>query len=314
MAAELEAHIAERAEELMERGMREQEAREQARRELGNPTLLAETGGEVWAWRWLENALRDLRYAFRALRASPVFTITAVLSLALGIGANTAIYTLLYASLWKPLPVPEPERIFQVWRHADSGPWTGDFGYSYMLFQQLAAAGGPVGEVFAKSSFRADHFATEGGARERIAGEAVTANSFTAIGVKPFIGRLFEPQDDSVLGGRRVAVLSYAFWAHRFQADPAIVGKTIQYLDSPYTVVGVAQRGFTGTEAEASIDLWVPVTSCVDKQWLTSPHTNWLRVLVRLRPGVQPAQAQALFWKTFRVHLADTLIPDADPH
>lgn len=227
LAAEIESHIAERADELMESGMPEEEARQQARREFGNPTLFAETGGEVWGWSWLERIGKDLRYAARALRASPLFTVTAVLSLALGIGANTAIYSLLYATLWKPLPVPAPEQIYQLWRHAESGPWTGDFGYSYVLFQELAQTSRTVGEVFAKSSFGADQFTAEGGSHERIAGEAVSANLFSALGVKPLIGRVLESSDDSVLGGRRVAVLSYArsgcvgsrrtppFWARR---------------------------------------------------------------------------------------------------
>jgi len=314
LAAEIEAHIAERAEELVEGGIDERAAREQARREFGNATLYTQTGGEVWGWRWLEQAAKDLRYAVRSLRASPLFAATAVLSLALGIGANTAIFTLLYASLWKPLPVPEPGRVFQLWRHAETGPWTGDFGFSYVLFEELSQSGRSVGDVFAKSSFGADQFGTDGISRERIAGEAVTANFFSALGVKPYIGRVFEPQDDSVLGGRRVAVLSYSFWARRFQADPSVLGRTIYYIDAPYTVVGVAQRGFSGVEAEASVDVWVPVTSCVDKTWLTSPHTNWLRLLVRLNPGVQPAHAQSLFEKTFRLHLAEKLLPEADPH
>ena len=154
----------------------------------------------------------------------------------------------------------------------------------------------------------------DGASNERIAGEAVSANFFSALGVKPLLGRVFQPRDDSVLGGNHVAVLSRGFWVRRFQSNPSILDKTILYNETPYTVVGVAQAGFTGVEAEASIDVWVPVTSSVDKGWLTEPNVNWLRLLVRFRPGVVPAQAQAMFEGVFRVHLADKLLPDASPH
>ncbi len=314
LAAEIEAHIAERADELMEGGMREPEARRQARREFGNATRYTEIGGEAWGWPWLERIAKDLRHAVRALRASPLFTVTAVLSLALGIGANTAVFTLLYASLWRPLPVPAPRQLFQLRRYAAEGPWTGESSYSYALFQQLSATAASLGEVFAKETFAARKFGADGVSNERIGGEAVSANFFSALGVHPFLGRLFEPGDDSVLGGRHVAILSHAFWQRRFQANPAVLGKTILYSETPYTVVGVAQAGFTGVDAEAAIDVWVPVTSAVEKGWLTEPNVQWLRLLVRLRPGVPPARAQALFENTFRVHVAGKLMPDADPH
>ena len=314
LAAEIEAHIAERAEELVEGGIDERAAREQARREFGNATLYAETGGEVWGWIWLERIAKDLRYAARSLRASPLFTATAIVSLALGIGANTGIFTLLYASLWKPLPVAQPRQIYQLWRHADTGPWTGDFGYSYDLFKRLSQSCAEVGELFSKSSFGSDQFAAEGVSNERVAGEAVSANMFSVLGVHPFLGRVLEPEDDSRLGGRHVAILSYSFWQRRFQANPAILGKTIYYNEMPFTVAGVAQAGFTGIEAEVSIDLWVPVTASVEKDWLANPNVGWLRVAMRLRPDVPPARAQALIDEVFRVYRAAKLLPDADPH
>ena len=113
---EIEAHIAERTDDLMEAGMGAQEARQQARREFGNATLYAEISRESWGWTRVERIAKDFRHALRTLRASPLFTATAVLSLALGIGANTAIFTLLYASLWRPLPVQDPRQIFQLVR------------------------------------------------------------------------------------------------------------------------------------------------------------------------------------------------------
>src|ERR1700733_3878426 len=158
LAAEMEAHLAERADELMEAGMGEQEARQQARREFGNATRYAEISREAWGWMRIERIGKDFRYALRALCASPLFTVTAVLSLALGIGANTAIFTLLYASLWRPLPVQDPHEIFQLVRAAPDGEYWAGFSYSYPLFQQLSGAAHNMGEVFAKSGFDSQKF------------------------------------------------------------------------------------------------------------------------------------------------------------
>jgi len=313
LADEMEAHLAERVDELREAGMGEQEARQQARREFGNATRHAEISREAWGWTRIERIGKDFRHAVRTLRASPLFTVTAVLSIALGIGANTAVFTLLYASLWRPLPVQDPQQIFQLVRAAPDGEYWAGFSYSYPLFQQLSGAARDIGEVFAKSGFDSQKFGVDGISNERIAGEEVSANFFSALGVRPLLGRVFQPRDDSVLGGNHVAVLSRSFWERRFQSDPSILGKTILYNETPYTVVGVAQAGFTGIDAEASIDVWVPVTSSVDKGWLADPNVNWLRVLVRFRPGVVPAQAQATFEGVFRAHVADKLLPGAAP-
>src|SRR6202034_2160474 len=201
LADEIEAHIAERVDELMEGGMAEQEARQSARREFGNATLYAEISREAWGWTRLERISKDFRHALRTLRASPLFTVTAVLSLALGIGANTAIFTLLYASLWRPLPVQDPHEIFQLVRAAPDGEYWAGFSYSYPLFQQLSGAAHNMGEVFAKSGFDSQKFGLDGVANERIAGEAVSANFFAALGVEALLGRVFQPRDDSVLGG-----------------------------------------------------------------------------------------------------------------
>jgi len=314
LADEIEAHIAERADELMEGGMGKQAARQRARREFGNATLYAEISREAWGWTRFERIARDFRHALRTLRASPLFTLTAVLSLALGIGANTAIFTLLYASLWRPLPVQDPRQIFQLVRASPGSESWGEYSYSYPLFQQLSESAHNVGEAFAIGGRNSQKFGVDGVSNERVAGVAVSANFFSVLRVQPLLGRVFQPRDDSVMGGDHVAVLSRGFWSRRFQSNPSILGKTILYNETPYTVVGVAQPEFTGVDAEASIDVWVPLTSSVDKGWLTEPNVNWLRLLVRLRPDVVPAQAQAIFDGVFRAHLADKLLPDASPH
>jgi hypothetical protein len=153
------------------------------------------------------------------LRSSPAFTLTAVLSIALGIGANATIFTLLHAALWKPLPVSEPQQLFHMQRLSSDG-WTGEGGYSWVLYNQMRDAGRPYGDVFAKAGTSIRKFSVDGNQQDRAVGESVSANFFDALQVGPFLGRTFEPQDDSLLGGRAVAVVSHAFWQRRFGSDP----------------------------------------------------------------------------------------------
>jgi predicted permease len=128
------------------------------------------------------------------------------------------------------------------------------------------------------------------------------------------VGRVLEPQDDNVLGGNHVAVLSYVFWKRRFQSDPSVLGRRILYDETPYTVVGIARPGFTGIDQEVSVDVWVPITAgAVDRGWRPDPDLNWLRLLVRLRDGVDPERTQAVFEAAFRTHVADALLPSASP-
>ena len=128
---------------------------------------------------------------------------------------------------------------------------------------------------------------------ERAVGEPVSANFFSALRVMAALGRVFESRDDSVLGGNRVAVLSHAFWTRRFQSSPAVLGRTILYKETPYTVVGVAQPGFTGIDPQTPIDIWVPITADADKAWLNNAHNSWLTSLwaslqAPIRHGCKP--------------------------
>ena len=257
---------------------------------------------------------QDLRYALRQLRKNPGFTAVAVLILALGIGANTAIFTLLHACLWSPLPVSDPKEIFHVMRASSEGDFAGEFSYSYPLFQQFSKVAAPWGEVFATEVVGPRKFGVNGVSDQRIAGEAVSGNFFSVLSVRPIVGRVLESQDDNVLGGNHVAVLSYAFWKRRFQSDPSVLGRRILYDETPYTVVGIARPGFTGIDQEVSVDVWVPITAgAVDRGWRPDPDLNWLRLLVRLRDGVDPGRTQAVFEAAFRTHVADALLPSASP-
>jgi predicted permease len=311
---ELRAYQEMATDEKMKQGMSRKEALRAVRLEQGGVEATKEV---LWSARWesfIETRWQDLSFAIRMLRKSPAFTTVAVLTLALGIGANTAIFTLLHASLWRPLPVKNPQEIFHLMRTSSGGDFAGEFSYSYPLFQQLSKIAASWGEMFATETVSPRKFSLDSETTERIVGEAVSANFFSVLHVEPSLGRVLEPQDDSVLGGNHFAVLSHGFWMRRFHFDDSILGKTIFYDEVPYTVVGVAQPGFFGIEPEVSVDVWVPITATsAGRGWRPDPNINWLRLLLRLRPGVDVSQAQGMFEAAFRAHVADTLMPGASP-
>src|SRR5712664_2199481 len=311
---ELNGFLEMAAQEKMSQGMSHRDALRAVRLECGS---LEVTKDEAHSARWeslVETCWQDLRFAARMLRKSPGFTAVVVLTLALGIGANTAIFTLLHASLCRPLPVKNPQEIFHLMRMSSGGDFAGEFSYSYPLFQQLSRIAASWGDMFATETVSSRKFSLDTVSTERVVGEAVSANFFSVLHVEPSLGRVLEPQDDNVLGRNHIAVLSHGFWMRRFRSDAAILGKRIFYDEIPYTVVGVAQPGFFGIEPEVSVDVWVPVTAAsANRGWRPDPNINWLRLLLRLRPGVDVSQAQAMFETAFRAHVADTLLPGASP-
>lgn len=313
---ELRDHLERATEQYIAKGMTPGEARRRARLDLGGIEQTKEQCRDARRVNWIHDFVQDLRFGLRMLRKSPTFTAVAILTLALGIGANTAIFTLLRASLWRPLPVSDPQQIFHIMRASSEGDFAGESSYSYPLFQHFNRTASSWGDVFATELVGPGKFGLGGVSDERIAGQAVSANFFSVLSVGPIVGRVFEPQDDNILGGNHVAVLSYAFWGRRFQSDRSILGKTILYDETPYTVVGVTRPGFMGIESEVAVDVWVPTTAiAADRRWgpLTDPNISSLHLLVRLHDGVDPGQAQAMFEAAFRTHVADALLPTASP-
>src|SRR6059058_302432 len=311
---ELREHLERKTEEYVAQGMTPEEARRRARIDLGGIEQTKEKCRDARRVNWIQDFVQDLRFGVRLLRKSPGFTVVAVLTLSLGIGANTAIFTLLDASLWRPLAVSDPKEIFHVMRASSQGDFAGEFSYSYPIFQQFSRIASPWGEVFATERVGSTKFGLNGVSDEREAGEAVSGNFFSVLNVGPIVGRVLEPQDDNVLGGNHVAVLSYAFWKRRFQSDALVLGRRILYDETPYTVVGIARPGFTGIEPEVSVDVWVPITAgALDRGWRPDPNISWLHLLVRLRDAVDPSRAQAMFETAFRTHVADVLLPSASP-
>ncbi|HEY0152644.1 MAG TPA: ABC transporter permease [Longimicrobium sp.] len=247
---ELDFHLAELADELMAGGMSEEEARREARRRFGNPAVQRERTRDVDVMVWLESMGADLRYAFRSLRASPGFALAAVLSLALGIGANTAIFSLVDAVLLRSLPVSRPEELVQVTMAGGQDHFTNP------LWEELRGRQNAFSSVMAFSSDRFEM--SRGGESRRVEGAWVSGAYFSTLGVAPAAGRLLAPADDRP-GCPAVAVLGHDFWRSAFGGDRGVVGRTISLEGQPVEVVGVAAKGFTGVEVGRADKVFVPI-------------------------------------------------------
>ena len=241
----------------------------------------------------------DLRYAIRGLRRSPLFAFVAILSLALGIGANTAIFTLIDQILLRKLPVAEPDRLVMLYQDAaNMGSNMGSRMNSYPLYQDLQQKAEPLSEVVCRrlvpASISVDN------QTERVDAEMVSGNYFSMLGVKPALGRLFNSrEDDQVYRGHPVVVLSYAYWVTRFASDPNVVGKNIRVSDYPMTIIGVSAEGFAGLDPAQSPQIRVPIlmkeVMMPDFGWLhfDDRRSKWVQVFGRLKPGYTVESAGA---------------------
>jgi putative ABC transport system permease protein len=244
---------------------------------------------------WLDDARRDLIYAIRMLRRSPLFTLTAGLSLAIGLGATTAVFTVANAVLFRPpVAVASPDRLVDIGTSKDGkgfGP------SSFLNYIDLRDRATTLEHVYAQNLLpKAMSLSVSGrGGGERVFGSYVTLNYFVGLGTVPAAGRLFDASDDSQPGAAPVAVLSHGFWSRRFNRDPSIVGSSIRLDGRPFTVIGVTAEGFHGPTIRTG-DLWIPLSmspSAVPEASLTSASRTAVSLLVggRLRPGVAFASA-----------------------
>ena len=242
----------------------------------------------------IENLGRDLRYALRMLRKSPVFAAVAVLSLALGIGANTAIFSLIDNLLLRPLPVPQPGKLAQLW--LDRGSPRPSFAFTRALFEQTRARSTAFSGVFAWSDAR---FQIRSGAEMiHINGVLASGNYFGTLGVPTAVGRTFTAAEDVPNGGNDgpVAVISYQFWSSYFQQNTAVIGRTITLDGVDFTVIGVMPRQFFGADVSSRPDIWVPLALAPRLDGpgcFNSRSCWWLYVMARLSPGVSLEKAQA---------------------
>jgi predicted permease len=283
---ELQAHLELETEEQKGEGVPPEQARYAAQRAFGNTTLVREDTRAMWGWTLLDQFGQDLRYAIRTLLRSPAFTVVAVLCVALGIGANTAIFTLVDAALLRMLPVADPERLVVVQSLNSRG---GGMGFSYPQFVYLREHASAVEAILAFA--RIDLNLSTGDLTDAPAGLLVSDNYFSTLGVHPAIGRGFDPGEDGV------AVISYRFWQARFHGDPTIVGRTVVLNGLPATIIGVAPQRFFGVEVGRSPDVFVPLAWCdrllPSAPRLPQPNSFWLDVLARLRPEIPASQAAA---------------------
>jgi predicted permease len=284
---EIELHIDVLSKEFLAGGADESEAHVLARRAFGSPEAIKEKCRDARRVHLLEDAGKDLAYACRQLRRSPVFALTAVLSLALGMGANTIVFSVLNTLVLRPLPVSEPERIWSLnnsGHPANSFPNYRDIRDRNAVFESLFA-------------YRITQMALgESDRTRRVWGYLVTGNYFETLGIQPALGRFFTPAEDRHPGGSPYAVLSYACWQDRFGGDTAISGKSIRINNGTYTVLGVAPQGFQGTEVFYWPEIWVPMTmqpQIESNSWLNTRTTFNSWIAGRLKRGVNPSQAEA---------------------
>jgi putative ABC transport system permease protein len=292
MEEEMRQHIDRATARLMARGLSRSDAQALAKREFGNVTAIAEQGREVWRLTWVEDFLLDIRFASRQLRRSPAFAIAGALTLALGIGANTAVFAVVETVILRPLPFPNASRLVSVVPRNKDGPG-GTFNISYPNFFDFRSENRVFGELV---SYRSEDFSLTGMTEPiQIHGEIVASDLFPLLGVKPMLGRGFLRSDEAA--GVRTAIVSYAIWKTVLGGDPGVVGRAISLGREPYVVVGVAPPGFNFPIGGEQVGVWTPLATDA-RSATTHPVTEqrgarMLSVVARLRDGVSIEQAQA---------------------
>jgi putative ABC transport system permease protein len=278
---EVDNHLKMAAQDRVERGATVPEAERAARREFGNVELVKEVARDVWGWRWLRDAADDARYGARMLAKNPGFAIVAILSLALGIGATTAVFSVLYGVMVNPYPYANSDRMVHLVFHDNTGNrgWANLNGPQLQQFRQASC----VESVAAMDEW--DLTTTEGDLPENVQAIYLTSNAFIHFGVPTLLGRGFLPSDaPDGQDPENVAVLGYQFWQRHYNGDPDIVGKKIQLVRKTYTIVGVVRPRFTWGDGE----VYLPLK-------LTADPVRSYFPMIRLKPGVTRAAANAEF-------------------
>lgn len=303
---EMRLHVELRERQLCERGVNPHDAHFAAWREFGNRAEIEIASSNVWGWAWWESLAQDVRYAVRALRKTPGFVAIAVITLAIGIGMNTAVFSIVNAVMLRSLPYPEPDRLISLWElNPPATP------------SRMNSSGTPLGSAGARNrttvspanlmDYRKGTTAFEGlagvdaaamnltglGAPERITGETVTANYFPVLGVAPEFGRTFTEAEDRE-GGDRVVVLTHGFWQNRLGSDQAVLGRTITLDSKPYQVIGVMPPRFRpATQYVQTVPVEFFLPAAYPKDLLQSHGDHEVAVIGRLKPGVDLRTAQA---------------------
>jgi predicted permease len=289
---ELRAHFERQVEKYTQSGLPREEAARRARLEFGGLEQVKEECREARGVSLVESAARDVSYAVRILRARPVFAVVAVLTLALGIGANTAMFSVMDVMLLRALPVKNPQELVEFVRWDPRGATMANLPYA--VFQHFQENTTVLSGILA--FMRDTRVLRAGAGSERFMVHEVSGGFFSTLGVSPLLGRTIAPSDVLPNAERQVAVLSYPFWSRRFGRDPSVVGATVRVNGLPCTVIGVMPAGFFGVDRSQLPDMWVPLPLDTDEVW----------VLGRLKPGVSIPQARAQLEPLFQ-HALESL-------
>ena len=321
MEAELRFHMEAYAEDLVRRGMDRGEAIRRARVEFGGVEKIKEEGREARRMSLLEGLIADARYGVRTLRKSPGFAAVAIVTLALGIGANTAVFSLLYALTTRTLPVPHPEQLVRFGAQSGDDPYV---ALTVPMFVEFSRRQTVFSSTFAWSGDAVLNIEINGVLSQADVW-AVSGDYYSGFETAPEIGRLIGPEDANLraTAARRMVVLSYSFWQRRYSGDPSAVGQAIKIEGVPYTIIGVTRKGFGGISAEDLPEVTVPLPAAVllegstdtDLPKLLQPTTDRaVEAAGRLRPGATTEQAKAQLeslWPTIRAEVMPTKLPDA---
>jgi predicted permease len=307
LSGELRFHLEKLIEENVSKGMTPQEARYAALRELGGVEQIKEECRDMRRVNFVDDLMKDLRFGLRQLRRNPGFTAVAVMTLALGIGANAAIFSVVNELLLKSLPVRDPQQLVSFGKSEGGGTLDGlgpgalDL-FPYEFYKQMQQEKAVFQDVCAYGSQRETLVIRPSGRTAGPAGQAVgrlvSGNYFSSLGVGPILGRAITPSDTDAPGRYAVAVLSYHYWQEKFSGDPEVVGQSVIVNGVPFSIIGVAPPNFFGVTLDAHPpDMWLPVTmqqQITKSRSLLGPHgVYWLHLLGRQKPEVSPRQAQA---------------------
>ena len=305
LAREVEAHLVLMADDFERRGLSPEEARLAAKRAYGGVEQAKQAHRDERSLLWMEHSLQDLRHAGRALAHSPGFTLTAIATIALGVGVNTTLFTAYNAVALKPLPVADAARVVRLRRTLESRSiGENQYAFSYpeyinlqshqKAFQSVTAASWPVKVLISAPS------ASDGSANPSTPAQAqlVSGNYFGALGISGGLGRVFGPDEDRGPGSDAVVVLSHAFWQRRYRGDPRVLNSQVRLGNTSFTIIGVTPPEFTGTSLNPEVpDLWAPASMqghlVPGQDWLHKPTDFEFQILSRLDPGIPILQAQA---------------------
>ena len=291
---ELRDHLDRKTEEYVGQVMTREEAHRRARIDLGGIEQTKEKCRDARRVNWIQDFVQDLDFGLRTLRKSPGFTAVVVVTLALGIGANTAIFSLINALRMRTLPVQKPDELVLI---SPANDRNGSLGFSYPLYEAIRDDNRTLAGVFVRAG-GAMNVSVDGQAElAPNGGEYVSGSYFSTLGVEPIAGRTFTAAEDKVPGQNPVAVISYGYWKRRFALSPSAVGKTAYLNGLPFTIIGATLPRFSGIEVGRSPDVTVPMMMYPQlnpgSTELSNPGSWWLDAMARLKPGISAAQATA---------------------